>query len=89
VCRISRRFMVDRFIRGCTSLPRGVEVEKGESKGQKKKREKERERERERKIERRGGGMERKRQRDFRQNIVVARTGLARIPEVTVGITFR
>jgi len=71
--------MADRFIRGCTSLPRGVEVEKDEGKEQ----------ERERERERRGRWMERKRQRDFRQNIVVARTGLARIPEVTVGITFR
>lgn len=29
------------------------------------------------------------RERDFRQSIVVIRTGLARIPEVTAGITFR
>lgn len=27
-CRISRRFMADGFIRGCTSLPRGIEGEK-------------------------------------------------------------
>lgn len=27
--------MADRFIRGCTSLPRGVEVEKGEGREEK------------------------------------------------------
>lgn len=55
--------MADGFIRGCTSLPRGVEVEKGEVRGLKRREE--------------GGGE--KRQRDFRQSIVVSnvRTGFA------------
>lgn len=50
--------MADGFIRGCTSLPRGVEVEKGEVSGE---------------GRRRGE----KRQRDFRQSIVVSRTEFA------------
>lgn len=69
--------MADRFIRGCTSLPRGVEVEKGEGR-----------------EEKGGGGRVRDGEKETEGTsdenvVVVARTRLARIPEVTVGITFR
>lgn len=66
--------MADRFIRGCTSLPRGVEVEKREGRGR----------------ERFEGEKEKERQRETSdRTLSLHEARLARIPEVTNGITFR